>query len=325
MRHAIQCSLSGRWCNPGPPAPPSFRLNHLSTNHSSSPLFSSDFRTLLLDWIDRDIRAEAERFLEGAEANQYGEFLIALCQEFADETKQLHSRQLAGLHIKNMISSRESAVTETKVARWAACEPTVQDQARQAFLTALASPHPNVSHTSAQVLAAYGAVDIPASRFPQLIPTLVEGIANVNTPEQMRKSALECIGYMAENLTSDQVDPKQVDQILTALIGGMQTTNSNTVRQAATEALKHTVDLASANFDRQGERDMIMASIKTSATSCDDAAVRKEAYDCLICISELYYTLLSNYIMDVFQYTTAAIKTDEDEVGKKTLSLATSL
>ena len=65
------------------------------------------------------------------------------------------------------------------------------------------------------MLAAYGAVDIPAKRFPQLIPTLVEGIADVNTPEQMKKSALECIGYMAENLSSDEVDPKQVDQILT--------------------------------------------------------------------------------------------------------------
>merc|ERR1711998_284767 len=150
---------------------------------------------------DRDIRGEAERFLEGAEANQYGDFLIALCHEFADESKQLHSRQLAGLHIKNMISSREAAVTDTKVARWAACDPAVQDQARRAFLQALSSPHPNVSHTSAQVLAAYGAVDIPAKRFPQLIPTLVQGINDANTPEQMRKSALECIGYMAETLS----------------------------------------------------------------------------------------------------------------------------
>ena len=218
-----------------------------------------------------------------------------------------------------MISSREAAVTDTKVARWAACDPAVQDQARRAFLQALSSPHPNVSHTSAQVLAAYGAVDIPAKRFPQLIPTLVQGINDANTPEQMRKSALECIGYMAETLSSDEVAPEEVDQILSPLIGGMQTTNSNTIRLAATEALKHTVDLANANFEREPEREMIMASIKTSATACDDAKVRQEAYECLTYVCELYYALLSNHIMDIFQYSTAAIKQDDDEVGLKAI------
>ena len=194
--------------------------------------------------------------------------------EFADESKQLHSRQLAGLHLKNMISSRDATVTETKVARWALAIPRCRTRHAELSLQALSSPHPNVSHTSAQVLAAYGAVDIPAKRFPQLIPTLVQGIADVNTPEQMKKSALECIGYMAENLSADEVSPELVDQILGALIGGMQTTSSNTIRLAATEALKHTVDLASANFEREQEREMIMASIKISATACDDIKVR---------------------------------------------------
>ena len=63
-----------------------------------------------------------------------------------------------------------------------------------------------------------------------------------------------------------------------------------------------------------------MSSIKESATTCRDANVRETAYNCLLKVGEEYYHLLQPYIQDIFTYTTNAMKTDEDDVGKAAIS-----
>ncbi len=254
-----------------------------------------------------------------AEEKQYGQFLIALCTEFATEDRPLRNRQLAGIHIKNLIHSRDADAYNVKKLRWEQCPEDTKYQARAAFMQALNSPHVTVSHTSAQVLAAYGAVDIPAGRFPELLTSLCDNVRNSAAPEMTKTSSLEAIGYMCEQLDSSDVEPGSVNKMLTAIIAGMEATMSNPIRRAATEALKNTVDLACDNFESEGERGMIMASIKASATMCDDEKVREEAYDCLVVVGELYYHLLADYIMDIFMYTTHAIKTEDDDVGKKAI------
>ena len=126
--------------------------------------------------IDHDIRTQAEKYLVDAEEKQYGQFLIALCTEFATEDRPLRNRQLAGIHIKNLIHSRDADAYNVKKLRWEQCPEDTKYQARAAFMQALNSPHVTVSHTSAQVLAAYGAVDIPAGRFPELLTSLCDNV-----------------------------------------------------------------------------------------------------------------------------------------------------
>lgn len=262
---------------------------------------------------------KAEQYLADAEEKQYTEFLGALCSQFATEGSDLRNRQLAGLHVKNLIAARESAAIESKRKRWEECPDEIKRSAIAAFLQALSSPHPNISHTSAQVIAAYASVDIPAGRFPELLTTLCNNVQDAAVPELTKISSLEAIGYTCEQLDPEQVTTDQTNGILTAIIGGMQGSMTDSIRKAATEALKNTVDLACDNFEKETERDMIMQSIKTSATTCTDPKVRGEAFDCLVVVGELYYHLLSSYIMDIFQYTTHAIKTEDDDVGKKAI------
>ena len=133
----------------------------------------------------------------------------------------------------------------------------------------------------------------------------------------MKISSLEAIGYTCEQLDPEQVTTDQTNTILQAIVGGMRSTMTDAIRKAATEALKNTVDLACDNFEKETDRVLIMNSIKESATTCKDSKAREEAFDCLVVVGELYYHLLSSHITDIFQYTTNAIKTESDDVGKK--------
>ena len=209
-----------------------------------------------------------------------------------------------------------------KEQRWEATPHDIKSQAIAAFLQALNSPHPNVSHTSAQVIGAYGAVDIPAKRFPELLVTLCGNVGDAAAPELVKVSSLEAIGYMCEALVqrNESVTSDQTNGILTAIIGGMQPTMSDDIRKAATKALENTLEFAEKNFENENERTMIMRSIKESATTCRDADVRETAYNCLLKVGEEYYHLLQPYIQDIFTYTTNAMKTDEDDVGKAAIS-----
>ena len=201
--------------------------------------------------IALEIRAKAEKYLSDAEEQQYTEFLGALCTEFATEGGELHSRQLAGLQIKNMIIMKNLKGRMAKEQRWEATPHDIKSQAIAAFLQALNSPHPNVSHTSAQVIGAYGAVDIPAKRFPELLVTLCGNVGDAAAPELVKVSSLEAIGYMCEALVqrNESVTSDQTNGILTAIIGGMQPTMSDDIRKAATKALENTLEFAEKNFE----------------------------------------------------------------------------
>ena len=54
--------------------------------------------------------------------------MLALVTELGTETKSLQPRQLAGIHLKNLISAKDSNIYTTKVARWLALPGPEKDQ-----------------------------------------------------------------------------------------------------------------------------------------------------------------------------------------------------
>jgi hypothetical protein len=48
-----------------------------------------------------------------------------------------------------------------------------------------------VSHTAAQIIAAYGAVDVEGGYWPSLLPTLLNNISNPEIPMKPKVSSLE--------------------------------------------------------------------------------------------------------------------------------------
>lgn len=64
------------------------------------------------------------------------------------------------------------------------------------FLQAVLSPVDVVSHTAAQILAAYGAVDVEGGHWPQLLPALLDNISNHEVAMKAKISSLEVRTYV---------------------------------------------------------------------------------------------------------------------------------
>ena len=261
---------------------------------------------------DIDVRSQSEAYLNHAVETQYGPFLLALVFELATEGKPVSNRQLAGIFMKNLISAQDDDILEEKQAKWLMCEnvDNIKDNIRAGFLQAIKSPLHIVSHTAAQVLAAYGAVDVPRNMWPDLLPSLFFNINSPDIHEGCKISSLEALGFMCELIDPDTVEPATVNQILTSIVDGMRTDRSNNIRQAAVAALRNSINFTSSNFENQIERDALMQCI-CEAAKTEDVRIRSVAFECIATIGELYYEQLQGYFETLFNVTMMAIKTDE--------------
>eukprot|EP01038_Epipyxis_sp_PR26KG_P008524 gene8524-11521_t len=260
------------------------------------------------------VRTQAETYLNQAVEAQYGPFLLALCVELATEGNDESNRVLAGIYIKNLISSKDQVVLQHKINQWVTCDPDVKERIRTGFLQGLLSPVKSVGRTAAQILAAYGSVDVPNNSWPTLLPSIFHNITSADVSDLGKIASLEALGYMCDTMDPAKVEDSVVNQILSSIIDGMRSDRRNEVRYAAITALNNSLAFTSTNFENDVERNMIMQAI-CEATQCTDIKVRAEAYSCLATIADLYYDKLGAYVDTLFQLSTTAIKTDEAEVG----------
>lgn len=91
--------------------------------------------------------------------------------------------------------------------------------------------------------------ELPVGQWNELIPLLVNNVANPNSTEMMREATLETIGYICQEIDSE-VLVAQSNQILTAIIHGMKGSNTSShVRLAATSALFNSLEFTKGNFE----------------------------------------------------------------------------
>ena len=76
------------------------------------------------------------------------------------------------LSITHLYVYSDQFLKQQKLNRWVNCNFAIKEQVKQGFLLALQSSNPVVSHTAAQIIAAYGACDLPKQQWEALIPTL---------------------------------------------------------------------------------------------------------------------------------------------------------
>ena len=117
--------------------------------------------------------------------------MLALCHELATEAKPLPVRQMAGLHIKNMIHSKNPTLAVAKQKKWSECDAVTKETARGNFLQALASPHREVGRVAAQIIANYGSVDVSKNEWPGLMDTLFTNVTHPEMAETTKVSSLE--------------------------------------------------------------------------------------------------------------------------------------
>lgn len=276
---------------------------------------------------DGSVRKLAEDNLKQFQEQNFPVFLLSLAHELANDDKPPESRRLAGLILKNSLDAKEASRKAELVQAWISLDNALKSQIKGALLVTLSSPVKDASHTSAQVIAKVAAIELPLREWPELVSSL---LANMGTPQaqkpaQLKQATLETLGYVCEEIPSEVLAQEQVNSILTAVVQGMNRSESNSdVRLAATRALYNALDFAQNNFDNDMERDYIMRVI-CEATLSADVKIRQAAIECLVSISSTYYSKLGPYMGDLFTITSKAVREDEEGVALQALEFWSSI
>ncbi len=240
------------------------------------------------------------------------QLLLHLSFELANETKQEGGRQLAGLYLKNTITAKDPATKDFKRQRWLSnVDAAIKVQIKTVVLQALQSINHRAGSTAAQVVGAIGAVELPLGQWEGLLQALLHNVINT-TSDTVRVSTLQALGYICEDLSMEigpqqEVPQKETDIILTAIVDGIRNDRPAEVRLAAATALCNSLEFCRRNMEKDGERNMIMQVI-CEATQCEDARVKKKAFECIAAVANLYYEKLQPYITALFELTLTCIK-----------------
>lgn len=157
--------------------------------------------------------------------------------------------------------------------------------------------------------------ELPANQWNYLITNLVNKVVQEGSTEVHREAALEAIGYICQDISSEVLE-HQSNHILTAIIHGMRKTEpSNHVRLAATTALLNSLEFTKANFDIPTERNYIM-EVVCESTQSPDTQISVAALQCLVKILSLYYAFMEPYMpAALFPITLEAMKSDHDQIA----------
>lgn len=195
---------------------------------------------------EKEIRETAQKGLEQLALNNFPDFLYKLSTELADESKSTKIRQMAATYMKNSLVYIDQ-FKET----WAnKLEPYIKNQIRTHVLATLASEVKDVRAAAGLVIAGMCKVDLPLKdKWPELIPSLCQNTYNSNN--NLRLAAIECLGYLCEELSPKTLDSESVDNILSALIQNLSNTSSpEDAVKSCLKAFFYAIKFAEKNFSR---------------------------------------------------------------------------
>lgn len=273
--------------------------------------------------VDSAVRKQAEENLKQFQEQNLPSFLLSLAGELANEEKPAESRKLAGLILKNALDAKEQHRKFELVQRWVALDFSIKSQIKSFLLNTLTSPSHDARSTASQVIAKVAGIELPHKQWPELLGSLLSNIHQL--PPHTKQATLETLGYICEEVSPDVVDQDHVNKILTAVVQGMNSTETNDdVRLAATRALYNALGFAHANFLNDMERDYLMRVV-CEATLSPDSRIRQAAFECLVAISSTYYEKIAPYIKDIFDITSKAVKEDQESVALQAIEFWSSI
>ena len=279
---------------------------------------------------DKATREHAEATLLQYEQHSYGPFARALAQALSDESREhANVRQLAGLHLKNMLTARDADLNAARVRTWLSLDAPARAQIKAAVMAALGSPAPQAAAAAAQVVARIGVIEARSRGWSEL-PTELQRLAagTAGAPEASKARALDAVGFLCEGVDDGALDRAATDALLASIVAGARVAapppgpGGACVRESAMRALLHALRLASAHFEADdAARDTIMTAVIEAMTppaappTGPEAPepVRVLAYACASRVVELYYDRLGAYIIRLFDLTIGAVRGGETE------------
>ncbi|KAL9247035.1 hypothetical protein vseg_020506 [Gypsophila vaccaria] len=274
---------------------------------------------------DAKIRTEAESGLKQFQEQNPSGFLLSLSIELSNDGKPIESRRLAGIVLKNSLDAKDSSTKEHLTQQWLAIDTTVKSQIKESLVRTLRSSTQEAWHTSAQVVAKIAAIEIPKKQWPDLIPSLLCNMTQSDSPASLKQATLETLGYVCEEISHQELEQTEVNNVLTAVAQGMnQAQNTAEIRLAATRALYNALAFAQTNFENEMERNYIMKVVCDTATS-QELEIRQAAYECLVAIASMYYEVLEPYMQALYELTSNAVKNDKEPVALQAIEFWSSI
>ncbi|KAF3794631.1 Importin subunit beta-1 [Nymphaea thermarum] len=271
--------------------------------------------------IDGNVRKHAEENLTQFQNQNFPAFLLSMSGELSNDEKPVDSRKLAGLILKNALDAKELNRKAELVQRWLSLDPSVKTQIKGCLLSTLSSSALDARSTASQVIAKVAGIELRNSQWRELVSTLT---SNISGPAHVKQATLETLGYLCEEISPEILVQEEVNSILTAVVQGMSSSESNDIRLAATRALYNALSFAKTNFENDMERNYIMRVV-CEATLSPEMKIRQVAFECLVSISSMYYNKLAPYIKDIFNITAKAVKEDEEPVALQAIEFWSSI
>lgn len=274
---------------------------------------------------DGRIRSAAEENLKQFQEQNLPHFLFSLSVELSDEHKPPESRKLAGIILKNSLDAKDALRKGELTQQWVNIDASVKVQIKESLLLTLRSPVSEASQTASQVIAKVASVEIPRREWQDLIGRLLANMTQPDTPPTLRQATLETLGYVCEEISSQDLEQEQVNAVLTAVVQGMNGAQDNyKVRLAAVRSLYNALDFAQTNFENEMERNYIMKIVCETAVS-KEPEIRQAAFECLVSIASMYYEILGPYMEALFSLTANAVKGDEESVALQAVEFWSSI
>lgn len=261
-------------------------------------------------------RAEAEQQLNQAAREHFVEYLSLLTQAMSNEEARTEVRMLAGIGLKNQLTSKSSHTKQEQQARWMALEASARANIKELAIQALWSSDDRVAGLAAQLVAAVADIELPRNQWPELIPLMIENTKS-DKPVHVKKASLLTIGYICESADpNNEAIVSQANGILIAIVQGVQSNEpSAVVRLTALNALVNSLEFIKFNFAREGERNYIM-QVVCEATQASNREIQASAFGCLARIMALYYRFMALYMEKaLYRMTVAGMKTGDDNVA----------
>lgn len=100
-------------------------------------------------------------------------------------------------------------------------EAEFKGQIKTAILATLASPKTNVRNQIANILAQIGKIEIPRKEWDDLIPSMCTNSKSQDM--NIRLASLKTLGYLCEELSTNDLDNQTKNSIILALLENLMT------------------------------------------------------------------------------------------------------
>ncbi|KAL0207377.1 hypothetical protein P9112_012005 [Eukaryota sp. TZLM1-RC] len=260
---------------------------------------------------DASVQKQAEADLQRIKQENPGQYVCSLASELGKEDRPATTRSLAGLALKNAIDIR---LNNDNAQIWLGLSPDARTEVKTIVFRTLASPTAEARWSSTQALAKIALIELPQTMWPELLPSLVSGLAQPQ--EYLRESVLKAIGYICEEIHPDVLAPES-SAILNGICTGLSPSETSvSVKIAACDALYNSLEFITTNMDQAEHRKYLMDQVM-SAAQHQDTKVQTKSLMCLNKIAGFYYEKLNEHMEKLFELTCNAIRSQSDEVAKQ--------